>query len=1087
MTIKVAIHHQTTYRFDRLVQINPHVVRLRPAPHCRTPINAYSLKISPTSHFINWQQDPFSNHLARLVFPEKAKELSITVELIADMTVINPFDFFVEESAEHFPFKYDPQLAKDLAPYLEIKETGPQMTKWLKGVNISKQPIVSFLVAENSRTQNAVNYVIRMEPGVQTCEETLTRKLGSCRDSAWLLVQTLRHMGLAARFASGYLVQLTADVRSIDGPSGPTEDFTDLHAWTEVFIPGAGWVGLDPTSGLFAAEGHIPLACTPDPVSAAPITGSTGVSEVQFFHENKVTRIHEDPRVTKPYTGDEWKKIDALGLRVDEELLVNDVRLTVGGEPTFISIDDMESPQWNTAALGKEKRKLAGELLLALKKHYGPQGIVHIGQGKWYPGEPLPRWALGLFWRTDSKPLWHNPQLLADDRVPGPVNMRMAANFIGTLARRLRISPRYVLPAFEDKSFYLKREAELPANVSLWDNKVVDPLESARIKRVFAQGLDKETGYVLPLSSTEIEGEIKWLSCKWYFRKEKLVLLPGDSPVGFRLPLDSLPWQAPDKNEQESDRDPFAPREELPYPLLPDEIDDELDAAEPSDGRLFHTAMCAEVRDGRLYLFLPPQTDLERYVALLAAIEAIAEELTCPLVIEGYEPPKDHRLQKLMITPDPGVIEVNVQPTSSWPELTSLVHTLYEQARQNRLGTDKFMLDGRHMGTGGGNHVTLGAAKPEDSPFLRRPDLLGSLLRYWQNHPSLSYLFSGQFIGPTSQAPRVDEARDDNLYELEIALQQLENHTTGQYWLVDRILRNFLVDLTGNTHRAEFCIDKLYSPDSASGRLGIVEFRNFEMPPHWQMSALQVLLLRTLVAHFWQKPYDKPLVNWGTELHDRFMLPYFVWEDLGWVVDDLNKAGYPFSLEWFAPFQEFRFPHYGTIHTAGIQLDLQRAIEPWHVLGEESTGQGTARYVDSSVERLQVRTQNMTGNRFIITCNGRKIPMRSTGTEGEFVAGIRYKAWAPYSALHPTIGVHSPLVIDIVDTHHNRSLGGCTYHVSHPGGRNYDTFPVNANEAEARRVARFWQHGHTQGVMDLDLGDPHAAHPYTLDMRFRSR
>jgi len=1087
MTIKVAIHHQTTYRFDRLVPIFPHVVRLRPAPHCRTPISAYSLKITPATHFINWQQDPFSNHLARLVFPEPARELSITVELIADMTVINPFDFFVEESAEHFPFQYDAQLSRDLAPYLEVETPGRWMKEWLKGVNTSRQPIVSFLTGENSRTQSAINYIIRMEPGVQSCEETLERKLGSCRDSAWLLVQTLRHMGLAARFASGYLVQLSADVRAIDGPSGPGEDFTDLHAWTEVFIPGAGWIGLDPTSGLLAAEGHIPLACTPDPISAAPISGATGVCKVEFFHENSVTRIHEDPRVTKPYTSEQWQAIDALGKRVDEELTANDVRLTVGGEPTFISIDDMQSAQWNTAALGKDKRRLAGELLLALKKHYGPEGIIHIGQGKWYPGEPLPRWALGLFWRTDGKALWHNPQLLADDRIPGPCSNRQAAGFITALARRLGISPRYVLPAFENKDYYLRREAELPANVSLWDNKLLDPLESARLKRVFSHGLDKETGYVLPLGSTEHEGSIRWLSSRWYFRKEKLTLIPGDSPIGLRLPLDSLPWQEPDSLAQEHAPDPFAPLAELPYPLLQEEDNEALDAGDSGDGRIFHTALCAEVREGRLYLFLPPQTDLERYVALIAAIEATAEALTCPVVLEGYEPPRDPRLQKMLITPDPGVIEVNVQPASNWPELTHIVHTLYEQARQTRLGTEKFMLDGRHTGTGGGNHVTLGAAKPEDSPFLRRPDLLGSLLRFWQNHPSLSYLFSGQFIGPTSQAPRVDEARDDNLYELEIALQQLESETTGQYWLVDRILRNFLVDLTGNTHRAEFCIDKLYSPDSASGRLGIVEFRNFEMPPHWQMSALQVLLLRTLVAHFWQKPYTRPLINWGTELHDRFMLPHFVWEDLSWVIDDLNKAGYPLQLDWFAPFQEFRFPHYGTIHVAGIQLELHRAIEPWHVLGEESTGQGTARYVDSSVERLQIRTRNMTGNRFVVTCNGRKVPLRSTGTEGEFVGGVRYKAWAPWSALHPTIGVHSPLVIDVVDIHHQRSLGGCTYHVSHPGGRNYETFPVNANEAEARRGARFWQHGHTQGVMALDLGEPHEAHPYTLDMRFRAR
>jgi len=1084
MTIKVAIHHKTTYQFDRLVEILPHVVRLRPAPHCRTPIDSYSLKITPNDHFINWQQDPFSNHLARLVFPEKAKELSITVELIADMTVINPFDFFVEDSAQNFPFKYDAQLAKDLAPYLEIKESGPAMKKWLKGVDQSEQAIVTFLVKENSRTQQAVNYVIRMEPGVQTCEETLVSEYGSCRDSAWLFVQTLRNMGLAARFASGYLVQLTADVLSLDGPTGPTEDFTDLHAWTEVYIPGAGWIGLDPTSGLFAAEGHIPLACTPDPVSAAPITGSTGVCEVKFLHENSVSRIHEDPRVTKPYSADQWSEIDALGLKVDADLKEQDVRLTVGGEPTFISIDDMESEQWNTAALGKDKRRLAGELLLSIKEHYGPDGLLHIGQGKWYPGEPLPRWALGLFWRTDGKPIWHNPKLFADESTPGAANTSLAEKFINTLAKKLRLDTRYILPAFEDKAFYLKRESELPANVELWDSKIVDPLEAVRIKRVFDKGLDKESGYVLPLSSTNVEDEITWLSCQWYFRKERLTLIPGDSPAGYRLPLESLPWEKPDTNDKEHEKDPFSPREALAYPAKTSDDKKTLKVTESEDGRIFHTAICVEVRDGRVYLFLPPQTDLERYIELVGAIEATAEKLTCPIIIEGYEPPKDPRLQKLMITPDPGVIEVNVQPSNSWPELTSLAETLYELARKQRLGTDKFMLDGQHTGTGGGNHVTLGAAKPEDSPFLRRPDVLASLIRYWQNHPSLSYLFSGQFIGPTSQAPRVDEARDDNLYELEIALQQLDSEDTKQVWLVDRILRNFLVDLTGNTHRAEFCIDKLYSPDSASGRLGILEFRNFEMPPHWQMSALQVLLIRSLVAQFWKTPYTRPLINWGTELHDRFMLPHFVWEDLGWVTKDLNDAGYRFELDWFAPFQEFRFPYYGSIHAAGIQIDVHRAIEPWHVLGEESSTQGTSRYVDSSVERLQIRARNMTGNRFIVTCNGRKVPMRNTGTEGEFVGGVRYKAWAPWSALHPTINVHSPLVIDIVDTYHKRSLGGCTYHVSHPGGRNYDTFPVNANEAEARRVARFWQHGHTQGEMDLDLREPHSAHPYTLDMRF---
>src|SRR5690606_14466371 len=305
----------TRYRFDRLVNIGPHIIRLRPAPHCRTPIQAYSLKIEPDGHFINWQQDPFGNYLARLVFPERAKSLSIDVELIADMTVINPFDFFLEDSAQHYPFQYEARLEKDLAPYLETVEQGPLLKAWLAEVVRDKCPTVDFLVALNQRLQKDIGYLIRMQPGVQSCEETLGNKSGSCRDTSWLLVQIFRHLGLAARFVSGYLVQLTADVKALDGPSGPAEDFTDLHAWAEVYIPGAGWVGLDPTSGLFAAEGHIPLACTPDPVSAAPITGATDECEVTFEYSNVVTRIHEDPRVTKPYDPQPWAPLHAPGTR----------------------------------------------------------------------------------------------------------------------------------------------------------------------------------------------------------------------------------------------------------------------------------------------------------------------------------------------------------------------------------------------------------------------------------------------------------------------------------------------------------------------------------------------------------------------------------------------------------------------------------------------------------------------------------------------------------------------------------------------------------------------------------------------------
>ncbi|MAY03448.1 MAG: IMP dehydrogenase [Gammaproteobacteria bacterium] len=1084
MTIKVAIQHHTAYQFDKPVEILPHVLRLRPAPHCRMPIQAYSLKVEPDSHFINWQQDPFANHLARLVFPEKSRKLSFDVEVIVDMTVINPFDFFLEEGVETFPFRYEKQLKKDLAPYLQIVEKGPLLMKWLKKVDRSKKPTIDFLVAINQMLQGEIGYLVRMEPGVQTCEETLNLNSGSCRDSGWLLVQILRHLGLAARFVSGYLVQLAPDQKALDGPSGPEKDFTDLHAWAEVFIPGAGWVGLDPTSGLFAGEGHIPLACTPDPNSAAPITGSTAPCKVEFEFSNQVSRIHEDPRVTKPYSELQWSRIEKLGEAVDKQLLKQDIHLTMGGEPTFVSIDDMEGEEWNTKALGKNKLKLSEKLLQSLKQEFAPQGYIHHGQGKWYPGEQLPRWALGIFWRTDEKPLWHEQGFLASPEDDSSVPKNASQRFIQTLAENLGLDKRFIVPAYEDHEFYLHKEGQLPKNVKVTDSKLKDAQERQRLRKVFDQGLTTKIGFSLPLSWQGDEDDGHWISSRWQFKRGKMFLIPGDSSMGYRMPLESLPWEV--EREYDFTRDPFDDKKALNYPLNSRQKKKSKTAAQKKSftEKIIHTALCAEVRGSKLYVFMPPLTQLEHYLSLLEQVEQCAKSLNLPVIIEGYEPPRDTRLKKLMITPDPGVIEVNIHPAASWQELVDNNRILYEQARQCRLGTEKFMLDGKHTGTGGGNHVTLGGAEPSQSPFLKRPHLLASMLRYWQNHPSLSYLFSGQFIGPTSQAPRVDEARDDNLYELEIALQQLPDGEVDQPWIIDRILRNFLIDLTGNTHRAEFCIDKLYAPGSSTGRLGLVEFRNFEMPPHWQMSLVQLLLLRSLLAWFANKPYKQKLIPWGEQLHDRFMLPYHIWDDMRWVVDDLNQAGFKFELEWLLPFQEFRFPHYGRVHVAGLQIDVHGAIEPWHVLGEESGAQTTSRYVDSSVERLQVTVQGMSGERLVLCCNGRQIPLQPTDREGEYVGGIRYKAWAPYSALHPTIKVHTPLVIDVVDSMNQRSLGGCQYHVSHPGGRNYETFPINANEAEARRVARFMAHGHKQGQFKLRSEAPYAGRPCTLDLRY---
>ncbi|MEI7514801.1 MAG: transglutaminase family protein, partial [Betaproteobacteria bacterium] len=1151
-SIHVALHHVTHYTYDRPVQLGPQVIRLRPAPHARSRILSYSLRIEPAEHFINWQQDPFANFQARLVFPKKTTEFKVTVDLVTEMAVFNPFDFFVEPSAKEVPFKYSEALQDELQSYLVKLPRAPHFKKYLAGLDRKRQRSIDFLVHTNQRLHQDISYLIRMEPGVQTPEETLTLRSGSCRDSAWLLVQLFRHMGLAARFVSGYLIQLTPDVKSLDGPSGTEVDFTDLHAWCEVYLPGAGWIGLDPTSGLLAGEGHIPLACTPAPSAAAPIEGLMDEAEVTFHHEMSVTRVHESPRVTRPYSDEQWAAVLALGEQVDKKLAAGDVRLTMGGEPTFVAVNDRDAAEWNTDALGPTKRGLATELVHKLRAQYGQGGFLHFGQGKWYPGEQLPRWALSIYWRADGQPCWQDPALFADERVPSAYTAADARRFIGSLATRLAVPKDHILAGHEDAWYYLWRERRLPVNVDPFDARLDDELERARLRRVFSQGLEAEVGYILPLRPFEADPQRanlvgpprpgpdpQWQTGRWFVRDERLYLMPGDSPMGWRLPLDSLPWIAPTDRPQLIDQDPFAPRSALKPTLVAPAMQTRTAASiaaaraaaataasatarKPdkftSDPSQVRTAVCVEVRDPRrangpqaedkgsasgvLYVFMPPLPRLEDYLDLVDAVEATARELGVKIVMEGYPPPRDPRLKLLQVTPDPGVIEVNIHPAHHWAEVVEHTEFLYQAAFETRLSAEKFMTDGRHTGTGGGNHVVMGGATPADSPFLRRPTLLASLLLYWHNHPSLSYLFSGMFIGPTSQAPRVDEARNDQIYELEIALREIHRlseqattvkgapkatETYMQPWLVDRTLRNILVDVTGNTHRSEFCIDKMYSPDSSTGRLGLLELRAFEMPPHARMSVVQQLLLRALVARFWDKPYLAPVTRWGTELHDRFLLPHCVQEDFADVITELQEAGFAFDAAWFAPHFEFRFPLVGQIQSKGVQMTLRNALEPWHVMGEEGSAGGTARYVDSSLERLEVKVNGLNSSRYTVTVNGNALPLQPTGVVGEFVASVRYKAWNPPSSLHPSIGVHAPLTFDVVDTWMQRSLGGCQYFVSHPGGLSYDTLPVNAYEAESRRLARFARMGHTPGAMQLPQPNaalvPSAEFPFTLDLR----
>ena len=1077
MTIKVALTHKTTYAFDRLVQIFPHTIRLRPAPHCRTPILNYSLNIEPKDHFINWQQDPFGNYLARLVFPEKKDKLSINVELIADMVVINPFDFFLDKDCRHFPFHYSDQLTKELSPYLQKLEGTPLFNAYLAQIPRDKMSTNDFLVLVNKQLQATIGYTIRMESGIQTPEETLSKKTGSCRDTAWLLIQLLRHLGLAARFTSGYLVQLKPDEKPLEGPVGAKEDFTDLHAWCEVYLPGAGWVGLDPTSGLFATEGHIPLACTPDPVSAAPITGETEKAQVEFSFSNEVRRFHEDPRVTKPYTDNEWQAVLDLGEAIDKRLEKEDVRLTIGGEPTFVSIDDMESAQWNTEALGKHKWERALDLLARLKNRFAPQGILQHSQGKWYPTEPLPRWAMGITWRKDGVPLWDNAALLASFTEDCKQDGNKTKLFIEHCASFLGLDIRFCQGVYEDVEYYQHQIDKLPDDIDLTKPTKEQAKKYKELICFIQQDHSKPAGFILPIEWSEHEG--RWQSSLWPFEKDHILLIPGDSPAPLRLPLDTLPET---DGKPEAKPDPFADRQALdpsPKAGLPLSTKGR-QASTDTIKRCLGTRMV----EGKLRVFIPPLDTIEQFIQLMAVIESTADKINIPVVLEGYEAPTDPRMNKLFITPDPGVIEVNIHPAASFKELEATTTALYQEARDARLATEKFMLDGRHTGTGGGNHITLGAATPEDSPLLRRPDLLRSLVTYWQHHPSLSYLFSGMFIGPTSQAPRVDEGRDEMLYELEIAFSQVPEGEALNPWLVDRLFRNLLVDLTGNTHRAEFCIDKLYSPQGIAGRLGILEFRGFEMPPHSRMSMVQYLLIRSLIDYFWEKPYAKPLLRFGTALHDQYMLPHYVFEDIKIVVKELNDHGIDFKLDWLLPFEEFRFPYYGRTQVGQIKLELRFAIEPWHVLGEEVSYQGTSRYVDSSVERVQVKVTGMMDNRYLLTCNKRRVPLTATGIKGEYVAGVRYRAWHPPTGLHPTLKKNVPLTFDLIDTYNNQIVGGCSYNVSHPGGRSYDTFPVNAFEAESRRYNRFTVLDCHQQPTEIPPLEPvNQDYPHTLDLR----
>ena len=1174
MSIRAAVLHRTEYTYDRAVDLSPQVVRLRPAPHARTPVSGYAMRLTLENDgrrvepFVNWQQDPQANWLARVVVPEPVTRFGVEVSLRCDLSPINPFDFFLDAEAETFPFAYGPGEARQLAPYLERLSgdgAGPAFEAMLAEVRGLTAPTpdgpqrtIDAITAVNRLVQERLGYRLRFEAGIQSPEQTLNLANGSCRDSAWLLVQLLRGLGLAARFVSGYSIQLALDLKPVEegAAAGVASDVVDLHAWAEVYLPGAGWVGLDATSGMMTGEGHVPLAATAEPGSAAPVEGAfapasgmAGKPEVDeapkpgapvsvgFDYSVTVVRDFEDPRVTKPFDDAAWARVDALGRQIDDRLARADVRLTMGGEPTFVAADLPAHPAWNTAALGGGKHAAGQELMgLQRARPRWAGSLVQAGQGKWYPGEPLPRWSLALHRRRDGVAVWEDADRLADPTASGPAPPEAddrAERFVAALAEGLGLAEGNARPAFEDADAHRKRVRALPKGFDLLafaeasagvDDEAEDapaapegwtPQELRRLAAIERRGLGRPAAVILPLRRARVdEAPARWASGPWSLAADepgkpaRLELFPGDSPAGLRIPLESLPFE-----EAEPDTGPDDPVAAAQRPLR---LDGEGGGTEPepkkpvdpkADKLLVRTALAVEPRGDALRVFLPPCRRLEHFLSLVRAVEHAAAGADARVVLEGYPPPADPRLETVAATPDPGVLEINVAPEADWPSLVDATEGLYHDARVAGLSTEKFQKDGRHTGTGGGNHVVVGGANPLDSPLLRRPDLLRSLIACWHRHPSLSYLFSGLFIGPTSQAPRMDEGRKNAVEEMNLAFAATPepgaNGSDGlptppdpedaAPWKVDRIYRHLLTDLTGNTHRAELCIDKLYSPDSPTGRLGLLEFRGFEMPPHPRLALAQALLLRGLIARCWEEPLRGELTDFGPALHDRYLLPHWVKQDFDAVLADLARHGMAFEPAWYDAFFEFRFPRLGTATLDGVHVELRAGVEPWLTLGEEASAAGTSRYVDSSLERLQVRVTGLpAGDTRRVAVNGVELPLLPDGAGG-FVAGVRYRAWQPWSCLHPTIEPHAPIAVDLVEPRWGErdpqsgvvpadTLGGCAYSVSHPGGRAEDTHPVNALEAESRRAARFSAVSLRPGTNPLR---PHRQDPglVTLDLR----
>ena len=1038
MSTRVAITHRIARHFARARQLPTHWLRLRPAPEQRARIAAFSLAVQAEPHFLNWVRDPFENHLGRLDFPEPLAGFGITLELIADLEPSNPFDFLAEPYAAEHPFEYPVQLKKELSPYLLTGAPGPRLAAWLANVDRTPTTTVERLDALNRMVQEAHTLTTEGAPRAMDLERFLERGEGSCWDFAWLLTVTFRHLGLAARFACGYRVLLADEQHNGSPPRFP--DTVALHAWAEAYIPGAGWIGLDPAMGVFVTESHIPLACAPEPARVLPIVGDgAGDGEASPATRSESLRVRRltPSSVSWPHTDTQWADIGALGRSLDKDLALQGLKPAVGVSLSLVSGQDGFAPEWSTQAVGPSKRSLAESLSISLWKRLGPGGVPQLGQGEWFGGESLPRWRLGCFFRADGEPVWRNPKRLGFGNAPGTglsdhaeqaEQAEQAQRLAASIARGLGIDPARVVAAHEDPLHQLWRTRAAPPAHLAKPEDLRDPMRRRALAERLSSASHTPTGYVLPLSWDHARA--CWVSGAWRFRRSGLHLAPGSASMGYRLPLDGLIDDEAGAFEAQIERSPLEARGRLPdfHAGVRARREGRMTAQSTRDDHPPRTALCVEARAGGLFVFLPPVSHLEHYLDLVATVEVAAEALKLSVSLEGYPPPEDPRLRRILLEPDAGVLRLDLPQTDNWDQLQGALGAAYEEAWALGLGTERVSADdGRRLPSGGGGRLTIGGVSPSDSPFLTRPEILRSLVAYWQRHPCLSYLFAGRLVGPSGSAPRPDEGRDEMLYELSIALERLPSGTSDRPWLPDRVLRHLLTDPAGNVKRAEIRIDQLYAPERASQRLGRIMINAFESAPETRLAALQSLLVLGMIGRFGRHPDSGELRRWGPALHDRFMLPGVLLDDLRSVIADLVAAGYPFQLDWFQPLFELRFPVLGSVPLGPLTLKLRSAHEPWPLLAEEATGGGVARFVDAANERLQVTLSGAHPGRYVLACNGHRVPLQETATHGEYIAGVRYKVSNPPATLHPTVWPVQALVFDVIDTWTGPAIGGCTY------------------------------------------------------------